>query len=202
MTDDTSAPDREDVDELAERVDKINESLEDLEIRIEVSGPEIVERFRDVITRLKADRSAVASSARTAAAATGDAWRTIVSSAQQALDRLERELAAAWADLEASLADDVDSFKNASSRQLDSWKSYVEELKLQARLAGMEAREALGELDKAFDAARPQLEEARSAADDTWEQTKRGVGELVARLWDAAQTVSAEMRSGARAEDG
>lgn len=192
MAESQSRPDATE-DELGERAGKINERLAELEVKVDLWDDEERERFRAVIAELKEDQAALVAAAKRVGASAGSEWKAVAESSHRALDRLESEVQAAWADFEVEMADDVDAYRSATQRQLEAWQGHRDRMRLQAKLAEMEARDAVADLEQAFEAARPELERAKDVADEAFHAVKDKVREAVAHLRAAARDASRKM---------
>ncbi len=191
MTDATAAPSPE---ELEERIGKLNDHIAEFEAQVDLWDGESKGHFAAVIAELKDDRDAVIASAHRLSETAGEEWRNVAERAIRAFERFETELQAAWADLEAEVANDVDTYKAATQRQLDSWRGYVDQMRLQAKLGEMEARDALTDLEHAFDAARPHLEQAKDSADEGFGSLRERSREALRHLREAARAASHDMQ--------
>jgi hypothetical protein len=190
MSDSTATPSP---DELQERIGKLNESIEAFQAKVELSGGETKGYFASVLAELADDRDVAAESVRRVSETAGEEWHRVAERTSLAFERLETELQAAWADLEAELADDVDTYKAAAQRQLDSWRGHLDQMRVQAKLAEMEARDTLGDLEHAFDAARPHLEQAKDSADEGFGSLRERGREALTHLREAARAASRKM---------
>ncbi len=179
--------------ELGARAAKINERLEALEVKVDLWDSVEREPHRALLAELKEDQAAVADMLRDLRSAAGEEWRALSDRTRRAFDRLESEVHTAWADVEAEMADDADTFRAASARQLDTWRGHVDRMRLQAKLAEMEARDAFTDLERAFEAARPELDQARDAADDALTTIRTKSREMVGHLRAAARDASRKM---------
>lgn len=191
MTDAIAAPSPE---ELEERIGKINDHIAEFEAKVDLWDGESRGHFATVVAELKDDRDVAVASARRVSETAGEEWQKVAERTARAFERLETELQAAWADLEAELADDVDAYKAAAQRQLESWRGHVEQMRLQAKLGEMEARDTLNELEQAYEAARPHLEQAKDTADEGFGSLRERGRELLAHLRDAARVASRRMQ--------
>lgn len=191
MTDATATPSP---DDLEARMGKLNEHIAEFEAKVDLWDGDSKGQFATVVAELKDDRDAAAESAKRVSQTAGEEWQKVAERASRALERLETELQAAWADLEAELADDVDTYKAAAQRQLDSWRGHLDQMRLQAKLAEMEARDTLGDLESAYEAARPHLEQARDTADESFGSLRERGREVLTHLREAARAASSKMQ--------
>jgi hypothetical protein len=185
MTDTTGSPSP---DELTERIGKLNEHIDAFQVEVDLWQGDRKSDFASVVAELRDDRDAAAAAMRKIGAAAGEEWQKVTVQASRAFQRLESELEAVRADFAAEVAEDADAFKVATQRQLDSWRGHVEQLRLQAKLAEMDARDALADLERAYEAALPHLEQAKESADES-----------VKALRERGRGVTDELRSAARA---
>lgn len=174
-------------EELTDRIGKINDEIEKFEVRIDGWGEDKDGRFSELGRELADDRDVVVAATKRIGEVARDEWHQAADRARHSLEQLERELETAWADLEVELAEDVDAYKAATRRQIDSWRGYVELARLRASLAGMEARDAVAKLDSAYEAARPQLDQAWAAADEAFAGLRDRARTAVVHLRDAAR---------------
>jgi hypothetical protein len=193
MVDSTNVPEPDQFDELlSERTAKINERLEALEVKVDLWDV-APGHFKTLIGELREDQDALSQAAASVRQAAAEEWHEVAGRFMRALDRLEGEVATAWADFEAEVADDLDTFREASARQMESWHAHVDKMRLQAKLGEMEARDAVADLERAFDAARPELEKAKGVAADALGAAKESARELIAHLRSAARRASRKM---------
>jgi molybdenum-dependent DNA-binding transcriptional regulator ModE len=191
MTDATAAPSPE---ELEERIGKLNEHIAEFEAKVDLWDGESKGHFATVVAELKDDRDVAVASARRVSETAGEEWHKVADRTTRAFERLETELQAAWADFEGELADDVDTYKAAAQRQLESWRGHVDQMRLQAKLGEMEARDALDELEHAYEAARPHLEQAKDSADEGFGSLRERGREVLEHLRAAARAASRKMQ--------
>lgn len=185
-------PDQTDQD-LAARTAKIDESLAQLEIKVDLWDSGQTGHFRTVVAELKEDRRTVAHSLQVLSETLSEEWHEVSNRLQRSIERLEGELQTAWADLETEIADDVDSYRSASARQLELWHGQVDRLRLHAKLVEMETRDALSEMEAAFAAARPELERARDSAEEALGNLRTTSREFVTHLRKASRAASRTM---------
>jgi hypothetical protein len=177
-------------DDLDERVEKVNKELAALEIEVDLWDHEQKTRFRAIVSELKGDNSTLAAAVGRVGTAADEELHAIGTKTRQAIERLEGEVKAAWADFEAERADDLTRYQAAARNELEAWQRLVDRMRVQSHLAGMDAKDAVAEMEHAFDAARPELERAKDAAEDALDTLKRHVRELVAHLRQAARDAS------------
>ena len=81
--------------------------------------------------------------------------------------------------------------REATQARLDAWRAWIEQLRVQARLAGLDARDELGapigRLEARMDHARDRLHELERETDDVWT--------VVAAAFESARD---ELAAGAR----
>jgi chromosome segregation ATPase len=176
-----------------DRVERLNQSIEDFHVEIDLGGPEIGERFREIATEMKHDREHVADFASRIKEAAGDAFHDLKEGAERALERLEGDMATARADLAAELAADPAEYREAAKTQAETWRAHLDRLKLHAKLAEMEARDKLDELEGAYQRAKPELDKASEAAGDAIDAIKEQARSLVDHLRKAARDFSADL---------
>ncbi len=194
MTDESSSPPPDEFDELlSDRSGKINDSLEQLEIKVDLWDGGDPGHFRGLVAELREDHATLLEGARMVRETAGEEWRDVVDRFMRALERLESAVATAWADFEAEAADDLDDYRSASAKQLESWRGHVDRLRLHAKLAEMDARDAVDDLERAFEAARPELEKAKQTAGEAVAAAKETSRELVAHLRQASRDASRRM---------
>ncbi len=179
--------------ELGARAAKINDRIEALEIKVDLWDSVEREPHRALVAELKDDLAAIVAMLGDLRSTAGEEWRMISDRTRRAFERLESEVQTAWADVEAEMAEDADAFRTASARQLETWRGHVDRMRLQAKLAEMEARDAFADLERAFQAARPELDRARDAADDALVTIKTKSRDMVAHLRTAARVASRKM---------
>ena len=175
---------------FTERVDRLNRAIEDFHIEVDLSSPDIAERYREVLADLHVDHERVDDFARRFGESATETWLEIRDAAERAYDRLEGDIGTAWADLRAEKAVEPHRYRAAVRAQAESWRTHLDRLKLHAKLGQMEARDALGGLDDAYQAAKPGLERASDAAGDAIEAVKEPARDLVAHLRKAAKDFS------------
>jgi hypothetical protein len=175
---------------FTERVDRLNRAIKDFHIEVDLSSPDVAERYREVLDDLNVDHEAVSSFARRLGDSATDAWHEMRDAAERAHERLEGDIATAWADLRAEKATEPHEYRAAVRAQAESWRAHLDRLKLHARLGQMEARDAVGGLDDAYQRAKPELERASDAAGDALEALKGPARDLVAHLRRAAKDFS------------
>lgn len=176
-------------EDLTYRIGKINEQIDRFEAHVDLSG-RIAGRFAVVGSQLEADRDTLVQVARRMGTVAEEEWRHSADQLRASVEQIEQELGTAWADLEAEVADDIDVYKDAAQRQLETWRGYVDHLRVRTALAGMEARDAFGAVEAAFQAASPELEQALNAADDAFESLKDRARDAVGHLRDATRAAA------------
>ncbi len=179
--------------DLGERLAAVNESLEALEIEVNLWDDEETTVFGTIVAELKGDNAALRAAAGRIGASAEAEFHSAAAKTRGAIDRLEGEVRAAWADFEAERADDVAKYRAATRKQLEAWQELLDRMRLQAHLAEMDAKDAVAEMEHAFDAARPELERAKDAAADALEALRLQVRELIAHLRQAARNASKTM---------
>lgn len=120
------------------------------------------------------------------------------------MQHLRADVEIADADLNAALASDRAALLKASRSQVDSWHAKLDQLRVQAALADMEARddvqEALATAEKARSAAEQHLDNAAADAaatlDGIREGTKQSMKELVAAARSAIGVVEGHVHTG------
>lgn len=180
-------------DELHERIGKLNDHIGEFEAKVELWNGESKGHFATVLAELKDDRDATAAALHKVSDTAGDEWRRVAGATSRSFERIEAELQAAWSDLEAELAQDAKAYRAAVERELESWHGYVDRLRVQANLAGMEARDVMTRVEHAFDAARPQLEQALESTEEAFRSLRTNVRDVVTRLWAAARDASRQL---------
>jgi hypothetical protein len=193
MNDETRTPDPMALEDLSERTTKLDESLEALEIRVDLWRTDEQSHYRQIVDELKKDFAAMVHFLREMEAKAGEEWHHIADATVRSLERLEGRLDTAWSDFEAELADNTDTYRQASSRQLEAWRAHVDRLRVHAKLAEMDARDAVHDLEVAFAAARPEMEQAKTAADEAVQTLKASTREVIAHLRTAAGTVAKDL---------
>lgn len=172
---------------FAERIDRLNQAIEDFHVEVDLSGPDVAERFREVLADLEGDHERIGQFARRFGESATETWLDIRDAAERAHDRLEGEIATAWADLRADSASDLHEYQDAARAQADSWRAYLDRLKLHAKLGQMEARFAVEKLDHAFQSAKPELERAGGAAGEALEALKEPARDMMIHLRKVAR---------------
>jgi DNA repair exonuclease SbcCD ATPase subunit len=180
-------------DYLEDRVSRLNQSIEDFHVEIDLSGPEIAERFRQIAADLKTDREHVTAFADRVRESAGEAWQELRDAAERAAERLEGDVGTARADLAAELAADPADYREAARHQAEAWSAHLERLKLHAKLAEMEARDKIEQLDGAYQKAKPELDRAGEAAGEALESLKGQMRGLVDHLRRAAREFSKDL---------
>jgi len=174
-------------EELTDRIGKINDEIEKFDARVNIWGADRDSRFANVGTELAEDRDMVVAAVRRVGVVARDEWRQTAESVRTSVAQLEHEIETARADLEVELADDVDAFRAAAEGQVTSWKGYLDLLRLRAKLASMDARDALETLESAYRAAQPELEGARTAANAAFAALRDSTRNTVIHLRQAAR---------------
>lgn len=177
-------------DHFHSRVANVNQSLEDFHVDIDLSSPDVAERFREVAAELREDRERVAAFAERIRESAGEAVHELRDAAERAIERLEGDVSTARADLRAELAADPAEYREAAQAQAETWKAHLERLRLHAKLGEMEARDTFTELEGAYERAKPELERAGEVAADTFHALKSQVSGVVAHLRKAARDFS------------
>lgn len=181
-------------DDLTDRIGKLNEAIDAFQVEVDLWHDDRKSDFAALVVEMRDDRDAATAAMRQVGATAGEEWQKIAAQAARALQRLESELEAVRADFAAELADDADTFKAATHRRLESWRGHVEQLRLQAKLAEMDTRDALGDLERAYEAALPQLEQARENADEGLKTLREQGREVTDHLRSAARAASRKMK--------
>ena len=176
-----------------ERVRNVNQSIEDFHVEVDLSGPEVADRFHAIGAELRKDGEIVADFTAKLSEAAGEAWHDLKEAGERAVERLEGDVATARADLTAELADDPSEYRTAAREQAETWKAHLERLKLHAKLGEMEARDKVAELEEAYQRAKPELDKAGEAASETLDALKTQVRGLVDHLRRAARDFSDEL---------
>ncbi len=177
-------------DYFTERIDRLNQRIEDFQIEVDLSSPDVAERFREVVIDLRADQERIGEFARNVRESATSTFHEVRDAAERSYERLEGEVATAWADLRADKAMEPQEYRAAVHEQAESWRTHLDRLKLHAKLGQMEARDAAAGLDDAYQRARPELERAGEAAGDALEALKEPARELMAHLRRAAKDFS------------
>lgn len=195
MSEAMNVPAPDELDELlSRRTGKINETLEALEVKVDLWDAGEPSAFRTLIGELRDDQQALSESARAIGSAASEEWHEVAGRLMRALERLESEVAAAWSDFEAEVAEDVDAYRAATANQLETWRMHVDTMRVHAKLAEMEARDSVNQLEQAFDAARPELEKAKETAAEAFEAAKESVRDFVAQLRTRSRDASRSLR--------
>lgn len=175
---------------FAERVDRLNEAIEDFHMEVDLSRPDVAQRFSEVLADLRVDHERIGAFARRFGESATDTWLDMRDAAERAHDRLESEIATAWADLRADNASELHEYQDAAQAQADLWRAHLDRLKLHAKLGQMEARFAVERLDKAYQRAKPELERAGDAAGDALEALKEPARDMLTHLRKVAKDFS------------
>ena len=175
---------------FSERVDRLNRAIEDFRIEVDLSSPDIAERYREVLADLHVDHERVDDFARRLGESATETWHEIRNAAERAHERLEGDISTAWADLRAEKAVEPHEYRAAVRAQAESWRTHLDRLKLHAKLGQMEARDAVGGLDDAYQHAKPELERASDAVGDALDALKAPARDMVAHLRKAAKDFS------------
>lgn len=180
-------------DYFTERIDRLNQRIEDFHMEVNLSGPDVAERFGEVVADLKADHERMAEFVHRLGESAAETWRDLRDAAERSYERLEGEVSTAWADVRADNATQPHEYREAARVQADSWRSYLDRLKLHARLGRMEARDAAAGLDDAYQRAKPELERAGVTVGVALEALREPARDLVAHLRRAAKDFSREL---------
>lgn len=180
-------------DYFTERIDRLNQRIEDFHIEVNLSSPDIADRFGAIVTDLKADHERIGEFAGRFRESAADTWHDLRDAAERSFERLEGEVSTAWADLRADKATEPHEYREAARVQADSWRTHLDRLKLHARLGQMEARDAAAGLDDAYQRAKPELERAGAAVGEALEALREPARDLVTHLRRAAKDFSREL---------
>ena len=101
------------------------------------------------------------------------AWQQESIAARKALAALQADLALATAEAEAERAASREDLSRALTELVDVWRGWIDDLRVQGRLAEMDARDALDALRR--DATRP-VHELREAVLQTLARVRTGLG--------------------------
>lgn len=102
-----------------------------------------------------------------------EAWQQESIAARKALAALQADLALATAEAEAERAASKEELSRALTELVDVWRGWIDDLRVQGRLAEMDARDALDVLRR--DATRP-VHELREAVLQTLARVRTALG--------------------------
>jgi len=102
-----------------------------------------------------------------------DAWQQESIAARKALAALQADLALATAEAEAERAASKTELSRALTELVDVWRGWIDDLRVQGRLAEMDARDAIDVLRR--DATRP-VHELREAVLQTLARVRTALG--------------------------
>ncbi len=130
------------VTRLRTGLEHVKEELHQAETALKTAGDGLAQRVRPAVERLERTRDAAAALHRLEeeAAETRDA---LAADLEREYHQLEAELRILRSELRSELAENVDAYRSAANEQLLAWRAGLDELRVQAHLAKMDARDEL-----------------------------------------------------------
>lgn len=134
------------VTRLRTGLDHVKDELEEAQASLKAASEELAQRVRPAIERLERTRAAARAALHRLEEEASGAGSALAADLEQDYHRLESQLRVLRSELRAELADNIDSYRSAAGEQLLAWRAALDELRVQANLAKMEAREDLAAL--------------------------------------------------------
>ncbi|MEW6470976.1 MAG: hypothetical protein AB1679_01780 [Actinomycetota bacterium] len=183
---------------LEREVAELGERIQAFQNRVKETAGETRTRFRPVAERLRANWQAMRATVERLRTVVGEVSSAVIADLEQGRDRLKSELASIRTELEIETAETKAAYRDALQAQLDTWRGRIDELRVQADLAEMEARDELTRLlddvERAYRAAQSHLDQAGDHTAETLETLRRGtrqiLGDVEAALEAAAKKLS------------
>lgn len=177
-------------------LDHVKEELNEAEAALKAASDELAQRLRPAMERLKSAREAAAAALRRLDQETAETRAALASDLEREYHQLEAELRILRSELRSELADNIDDYRNAAAEHLEAWRAGLDEVRVRARLARMEARDELSTVLDRLESG--YHEAARRLREETGENTLAAVRESLRgafqNLRDAADRVSETLR--------
>lgn len=196
MTDGSSGKD-ELIRRLEREVEELGERIEAFQARVKETAEETRARFRPLVDRLRANRQALGTGIERLRAVAGEVSSAVVADLERGRERLKSELASVRTELEIETAETKAAYRDGFHAQLDAWRGRIDELRLQADLAEMEARDELTSLledvERAYGVAQSHLDRAGDHTAETLETLRRGTRQVLADLETAVEVAAKKL---------
>lgn len=181
------------VSRLESGFERVTEEIDKLAASLEKTGADTAERYRPALDRLRRTRDAAVASLPRLEREAEASWDELRVDAERAYHQLEAEIDRLRTDLLAELADAWDDYRAVADEQLQSWRRRIDQLRVQASLAGMEARQEIHGLVARMESACQKAEQLRNAERRTGEEPvlHRAISDLV---WEMRSTVDEARR--------
>ncbi len=181
------------VSRLGSGFERVTEEIDKLAASLEKTGADTAERYRPALDRLRRTRDAAVASLPRLEREAEASWDELRVDAERAYHQLEAEIDRLRTDLLAELADAWDDYRAVADEQLQSWRRRIDQLRVQASLAGMEARQEIHGLVARMESACQKAEQLRNAERTTGEEPvlHRAISDLV---WEMRSTVDEARR--------
>lgn len=204
------AEDDADRSTLEQQIDDLGDQLSEIRKTVEQQAGEARARLDPFLDQIRSDWDAARAAAEETGAAAREAFETASGDLEADITDLRANLGTVQADLRTELAESRDSYRDALGDLVSSWRARIDELRVQADLGAMDARdEARAEVDR----AERQWEELKARADDFADQAaeataelradiRRLVDDLRATLRKVADQLTAQLDVGDKDDDG
>ena len=178
------ADDEGDRGALSTQIDELGDQLSELRSKVEQLAQDARARLDPFLDQARSDWESARKAAERTGSATRDALRTASQEAEADITDLRANLATVRADLRTEVAESRDSYLDALRDLVSSWRARIDELRVQADLGRMDARdEAQADVER----AEHQWDELKAKADQFGDQATEATADLradVRRLVD------------------
>ena len=156
---------------LQSQLDELADQLSDLRGRVSDQADDARQRLEPFVDEVKSNWESVKRAVDHLGTATADAVKEASQQTEAGIQGLRSDLGTVRADLSTELADSRDGYRAAVRDLTDSWRARIDQLRVQADLARMDARD--------------EIEDDLAKAEGLWADLKRRADELGDEAGDA-----------------
>lgn len=182
---------------LEQEMEELGQRIEAFQARVKETADETRARFRPLVERLRVNWQATRTAVDRLRTVAGEVSSAVVADLEHGRDRLKSELASVRTKLEIETAETKAAYRDAFHTHLDTWRGRIDELRVQADLAEMEARDELNrlldEVERAYRAAQTHLDEAGDHTAETLDSLRRGTRQVLADLEAAVEAAATNL---------
>lgn len=171
------------------RLHEVGERIDALWVAVREAGEDVEGRFEEIIRNLRAGLDRTLSELRRLRHDDREAWQTYQAEVDRAATTMNHDVDVARAQLEERLASSHEAFADAVEREVNGWRGRVDDLRVQASLARMDATDEFAELlepvERQLARATHRLEDLRAASTESWSALRLGIEESLGTLKDS-----------------
>lgn len=171
---------------MEERLATAGATLDRIATTAKGYGGAVRDELQEIVDQLRAERETLSKKLEELRALDDDAWEDYRQTTERAQKRFEADLAIADAEFERRQAETRQQFADTVDDELEAWRVRLEELRLHAGLARMDARDEFEPVLRALHRRRSELEhrlkDLRDASEGTWTSVREDISDRLQQL--------------------